>query len=337
MKYIYAPSYPSIRLICYFIQRGEEVTVITANPDIIKLCEMMKWLVITFNYELENQPRVYEIWNPIKIFKFKKNLDILFSQISSKCIKGQFYFTMLCIDLLGLDLVSRFALLRKDLDVTYWREGKSGTSKKVLPNNIRSLAQLAYFNILYQPRFHYKEAAGGRFVFAQDNFLSRYNIKELIRPDIHDLDVFSDLSISNLAGATVIIGGYSLEMDSMIYEIEDLKDIYNFIAEKVPSVYYKPHPGCENKIGSFFDSYNILPAYVPSEFLVNSVKVFIAGATTSMNYLAKSGARCISILDLVRTKSTFDKEEWKKKMLFESNNKIKFVQSREELRKYLLN
>ena len=105
----------------------------------------------------------------------------------------------------------------------------------------------------------------------------------------------------------------------------------------MPGVYYKPHPGAEGKIEDFFDDFNMFPAFIPIEFFVNGVKVVVAGATTSMNYLAKSGVTCISILDLIRVKDALDKDEWKRKMLLESDNQIKFVQSKEELRECLLN
>jgi hypothetical protein len=75
---------------------------------------------------------------------------------------------------------------------------------------------------------------------------------------------------------------------------------------------------------------------VPSEFLTNNAEVVVAAATTSMSYLAKSGVPCISIIDLIRAKDGFDKEAWKQKMLEESDYKIKFVRSQEELKEHLL-
>jgi len=335
MKYIYSPSYPSVRLICYFIQQGEEITVISPNLDIIKLCHFMKWPVISFDYEMKSKPRTWDLWNPVKVLRFKRDLQKRFEQISSQCTNGTLYFTVKCIDLVGLDLIARFAEQRKDLDVTYWPEGKEDASKRVLPSNIRELLYLLLYNLMYKPYFHYRRVSSGTFVWAQGNFIAKYRINELTSPDVHAIDVYKGLAMSTNSLECAIIGGYSLKMSDMIYDVEDLKESYGFIKQNVPDVYYKPHPGSD-KLDRFFDDYNIFPAYVPSEFLVKSVKVVIAAATTSMNYLAKSGVTCISILDLIRTKDGFDKKAWKQKMLEESDHRIKFVRSREELKEHLL-
>lgn len=336
MKYIYCPSYPAIRLVCYFITQNEPITIITSNLDILKLCKVMQWPVITFNSTIKNRPRVYEIWNPIKIREFRKKIDEIFLEISNQCQKdSQLYFSMLCFDLLGLDLIARFTRKRADLKIIYWRENISCISKRVFPPNIRKLAQLIYFNLLHQLSFQYQKCQSDEFIAVNDNFLSQHNITELILPNIYDIDVFNNLIIPQMPAPIIILGGYSLEMDAITYNTEDLKGIYHFIKELRPDVYYKPHPGCE-KIEIFFESYNIFPAYIPSEFLAKSTKIVISTATTAMNYLAKSGVTCISILDLIQTKQSFDKEGWRKKMLTESANQIKFVESKEALERYLL-
>ncbi len=335
MKYIYSPSYPSIRLICYFIQQGEEITVISPNLDIIKLCHFMKWPVISFDYEIKSKPRTRDLWNPIKVLRFKKDLQKRFEQISAQCKDGTFYFTVKCIDIIGLDLAARFATERRDLNVTYWCEGGGeDASKRVLPNNLRGFLYLLSCNLLYKPYFHFRRVSSGTYIVAQRDFLTKYGINELTTPNIHAMDVYKGMACAIPPVSHVIFGGYSLEMSAMIYDIEDLKENYDFIRKNVPDVYYKPHPG-PSKLESFFDNYNIFPAYIPSEFLVGNAKVVIAAATTSMNYLAKSGVTCISILDLIRTKEGFEKKAWKQKMLDESDGKIRFVQSREELQAYL--
>lgn len=334
MKYIYSPSYPSIRLICYFIQQGEEITVISPNLDIIKLCHLMKWPVISFDYEIKSKPRTRDLWNPVKVLRFKRDLQKRFEQISSQCTDGTLYFTVKCADLVGLDLIARFASHRRDLNVTYWCEGGKDLSERTTPNGLEELVCISYLNLIYKPNYHFRSSPEGKGIWVQEDFLQKYGIHEFSEPDIHAMDVYEGIAASSISSRCIILGGYSLEMSAMIYDIEDLKENYDFIREIVPDVYYKPHPG-PSKLESFFDNYNIFPAYIPSEFLVGNAKVVIAAATSSMNYLAKSGVTCISILDLIRTKDGFDKKARKQKMLDESDGKIRFVQSRKELQTYL--
>ena len=338
MKYIYSPSYPSVRLICYFIQQGEEITVISPNLDIIKLCHLMKWPVISFDYEMKSKPRIRELWNPVKVLRFKRDLQKRFEQISSQCTNGTLYFTVKCIDLVGLDLIARFAEQRKDLNVTYWCEGRKDLSERTTPNGLEELVCISYLNLIYKPNYHFRSSPEGKYIGFQEDFLQKYGIHEFSEPDIHAMDVYEGIAASSISSSIslrcIILGGYTLEMSAGIYEIKDLKETYHFIKEIVPDVYYKPHPG-PSKLESFYDNYNIFPAYIPSEFLANNAKVVIAAATTSMSYLAKSGVTCISILDLIKPTKQFDKKAWKQKMLDESDGKIRFVQSREELQTYL--
>ncbi len=336
MKYVYSPSYPSLRLICYFIQLGEEVTVISINPDIISLCHYMKWPVIPLEDCSHCLPRMREILNERKTRKYKKSLQERFEKVSSLCQEGTLYFTIQCIDIEGLDLIARFASERPDLHLTYWCEGDSDVPMKVLPATYREWAYLYYYNKLYKPRYCYRSGRDGKHVWAQEDFLKKYNIWVIAKPDIRKMDIYRGLSCSAIEAQYVIIGGYSLEESALFYNIEDLKNVYSSIKEVVPDVYYKPHPGV-SELESFFDTYQMYPSYVPTEFMVNTTCVAIAAATTAMSYLAKAGVTCVSVLDLLRPEKGIDHAAWKKKMLEESDHKIIFVQSVEELTKILSN
>jgi hypothetical protein len=337
MKYIYAPSYPSLRLICYFIGLGEKVTIISANLHIIELCKFMGWQFIVFDSHIKTQPRVRDVWNPFKILQFKRSLQALFDNISRQCKKGTFYYTIHGIDVLGMDIISRFATQRKDLNITYWNESNSKKlgSAYPHPHNFRALIYLCYYNLLYKPSYVYEDSDEGFYVVAKRNFISKHNIKILEIPEIFKMNVYQNFVDKFISSEICILGDYSLDFAGQSYEAEDLKDIYSYIKFLYPGVAYKPHPGYE-VTEKFFDDYKKLPSFIPSEFLVGNLKVVISAATTGMNYLAINNVKCICILDLIGARKGFNKEYWKEKMLIASEQRILFPQTKDELKQCLL-
>jgi hypothetical protein len=334
MKYIYSPSYPSLRLICYFIHQGEDITVISHNQDIIKLCLQLNWPCIPFNFKVKGQPKIRECWNLFKIIRFKRELQELFNEISDQCKQGILYYTISGIDVLGMDIISRFATQRQDLNVTYWPEDNRKPGKEVFFQSIESWIYKYYCNLLYKPMFRYELHNDGVFIVVRRSFISKYHINEIEIPGIYGMDVYQRLPRDFMHADYLLLGGYSIEMDDKIYVARDLLDIYEFIKGLYPNVYYKPHPGAV-KLDSYFDDYKIYPSHIPAEFLADNLGVVVGAASASLAPLARKGVRCISVLDLVGTREGFSKQFWKDKMTSDSEGTVLFPQSRDELKNYL--
>ena len=140
--------------------------------------------------------------------------------------------------------------------------------------------------------------------------------------------------IKKYTGSVVLLGDYSLTASFFTYNEQSVLSLYDFLKSHCPRLVYKQHPG-PGESDSYFSECVIAEKHIPSEILCLKSHLVISLATTAMTSLAKLGVTCLCLVYLVEPQPDFDREWWVSKMTRDSDGKIIFVKSREELLKYI--
>jgi hypothetical protein len=329
VNYIFISSYPGLKLAFYFARNKTEFTIVTPTEDVIKLCNLLNYNCIS--YKLDALMPVKFFW---LLSRYKKKLNIEAGKIIKKLDSGRVFYTIPGVDLTGMELISVIARQRKDIDITYWQDGEF--NKKKIDFSLKKHIVGLLVNTVYSTGFEWVKVGEGEFLFNKDNFISKNKISIWEGEDVHALDNFKGIDVSFDKIPILIIGGYSLEQDSQMFSKKDMVNVFSHILKSTKDVYYKPHPG-NSIIDPIFKSCKLVPAYIPLELLTEHIDVAIGVMSVSMEYLAKNGVNCISIMDMVEVyEDVVDEVYWKKRMNRNSEFKIKFPQNRLELDKYFL-
>jgi len=322
------------------MSQKEKVTIITYNNDLCLIAKEIGIPVIFLDIEQIKIPRVRQLLNPFNLLMFRKEMYSLFLKLSDKLKNGEFYFTINCIDLPGLHLISLFVKYSENITINYWREYQNDESIQVKYFLTPYMfVELVYMNLLYKPYIYYSKVAEGTFFTATKAFLKNKKINVVEFQDAWSIGIYrnigSELSIK-YANSVILLGSYSLELDYKIYKKKSLLEIYGLLKNNCPDICFKQHPG-PSKPQKYFSTWRMVPKHVPSEIICQKARLVVGAATVGMCVLAKLGVTCISILDLLEMKPGFDKEAWVSRMTIESDGKIIFVKTRDELIKYLTN
>lgn len=331
-KYVYSPSYPSVRLIQYFINNKDNVKVITCNPSIRNLCEYMDWDVIWFKSDTLMPVTKKNVLNIISWFNHYKLLKKAVSDVVETIEEGELYFTTLGIDIVGLHLIQKIARHKKS-KIFYWPEVEHPSSlKNKFPTSIRELTELIKTNVLYSPIFTYKSEVSGKYIFVTEKYLSLNNITTWDGCEVWEKDVYEKMKIPNLEKNSIylLLGGYSLTDDENIFG-KKLGTIYNILKEELPDCQYKPHPG-NYKIDGILKKFELFKYLdLPYEFIHQHLKVVICIASTGVSYLSNKNVKLISILDLLDLDNE-RKIEWKNQLIKMCNGNIEFPKTNGELK-----
>jgi hypothetical protein len=119
--------------------------------------------------------------------------------------------------------------------------------------------------------------------------------------------------------------------------ISELNNIINIIKQKNINIYIKPHPrtGYTNSISNKIT--DVIPAYVPGEFINFDLFQLIIGIeTTTIAHIANTNTdKTYCLLNLFSFKK-YETKDYFKKLLDElSENKLKFIQNFDELKKII--
>jgi len=338
MNFIYCASYPSLKLVFYLISLKERVTIITYNRDILLLANDLGIPVKFLDVYMIAIPRVRQILNPFNILKFRNEMYGLFLKLSNEIKVGTFYFTVHCIDLPGLHFISLLVKNRKDINIKYWQDYKGDCGVKVmyiLP--LFKIAELIYVNLLYKPSLFYGKVADGKFIFATKYFLNKKEINIVEPADIWGTKIYKNINfdlVEKYIDSVVLLGDYSLKANFNVYTEQSVLSVFDFLKEHCVNLVYKQHPG-PGDLDSYFSECVIAEKHIPSEILFTKSRLVIALATAGLSTLAKLGVTCVCLHYLVDPQPDYDSEFWVSKMTLESDGKIIFVKSREELLKYI--
>jgi hypothetical protein len=333
MIYIYAPSYPALKLMYYFHEKNEKITIVSSNREVLKACKIINIPVIEMNINIlrpvsKNTSLSLKAW-----YRHFKSLDECVNSVVDNLKGGVFYFTVLCIDIVGLHVIQKISQKTHNLKLVFWSELQNpGGLKNVWPKTVSEFKYFLLSNILYSPIYSYKEDTSGRYLFVGDRFIRKNNIKiwNSLKPH------YSNSSIINLnleSEFVVILGGYSLEIDSGFFDKNELCETYSLINNILDNVYYKPHPG-PYKIDGCLNDFNLFPYdFLPIETLCKNIKLAIGVGSTVLPFLANKGVPSISLIKIISCHG-IDRNEWVD-MLQKSSKNLLFPSTLDELKELL--
>jgi hypothetical protein len=149
-------------------------------------------------------------------------------------------------------------------------------------------------------------------------FYQRNHIKErIIDKKAHQK---YDLNIDMLKDKRVLITAQDLLVydyvtkDSFIQVLDELIDLLDSM---FPDIYVvKPHPREKTLYGKMASLPDIVPAYIPSEFLMDHPWDFVIGlfSTSLLSAVKLTNATVISLIDLLQWNDTVRQGEWRKIM-----------------------
>jgi len=332
IKYIHCPSYPSIRLVLYFKNKGYDVVVISRNPDVIKLCKYMNWKMV--NYKIErNLPRIRAFY---KLPKYRQALKRSLEQILPSVEKdNDLYFTGFGMDFDSLFIISKLSAFLR----TFYRSDhdyQDIISEKIDISWKRKVV-LRYLEIVYGLEWEIRSVSGFKCICVTEDFFKRYNIKKLMDIVIDDREIYKNIRIDHGNINNVILGDYSFDFLGNFYDLGQVKSIYHFIRVIDNNTVYKGHPGGTDR-DPFFADYKKLPIFVPIEFYFRHIRNVISIDSTALINLSKfSNVRCLCLLDMINKneKSAFDSDIHKKFLQKAGEGRIIFVKSFNELEQHI--
>ena len=189
------------------------------------------------------------------------------------------------------------------------------------------------WNWLLDVHFIWKRAQDGVYLYLRDGFWSESLCKEVSFEGIFEPNLYQSINLEEYRNLKfpVFILGYSLAQDTKYYGKEFQEIFFQIVKEY--SIQLKQHPGAEEKYCVQSEEFKWLPVDIPIEFFTNHIKFLIVTTSTALDGL--SHIPCISLLKLVpNTSEDFNREIIIKQMR-ESQENIKFPESKEELIKLL--
>lgn len=333
--YFCVPSYNVLRQYLYFKQKFQDITIVSGNEDIVKLARYMQWAVIDCCTTPQN-PENRAINKFRRLLRFWKRSNENINSTISKIDNGIFYFSTLLIDLWTLKLVQRLAL-KKDVKIIYLEDVKVVASHKKLKRvNLLYRYRQCYAMLLYLLPLKWFDTTYGHYLGVDQGFLKKNGISRDTSPEPFYSAVESPTIQSTTSFGVLILGGKMIDENKEQWDTEDLKAVYRFIKKIRPDAYFKYHPGTvvHDEIS---DSFNQVERFIPVEFLRKSIKIAVSDLSHGLIGLSLCGVQCISYLNLIKTCPGFDKDYWVKFIIENSNGRIHFVNSFDELAVLLKN
>lgn len=275
------------------------------------------------------------IKNPKSILKVRQYIKNNIKQHFQGLTNCEIYYFSNKYDWLVFAFIAHLA--KRNKVFCYDHYAKSIPYKKRNLLSAKQLVILIYF-YLTQVVFHYEWISGrGVISFNPD----RYRVVER---EIHvSKEIFTkyayNVEDSPLQNSILFFDSNSSNADGIENYEETLRSIINFFMEKGFTLYIKPHP----RLGysKFLDEYDIaiLPAYIPGEFIAYSQFSAIVGITTvaTAKIAIYSDVPIFSLIDLFMFKNDSEKEIYRRYLIDQSNQKIKFVHDVEEIVAFCLN
>lgn len=336
MNYIFCPSYLSIFFALHLKNSGKEIRVITNNISIKKYCSIADIDCIYYDYISVPTTRFY------KMLVLKNRIDSLIKQI-------------------GVKKEDDFYLLDNSFDTSSFYLAKEWSTKgtvyfKVIGRVFNAYKETKYLNLSFLARtgvrYLFKVLLGLDLTFLDVNGKPIWGIngKFLAKNKIKSLDLAKNLSeltleamrenpvklqeCDNLISTSGNLSGM-VDESSLIKTCENLLNLpYRF------TVKYHPRVLKTQKLARYeglFVNCEEFPDYIPVELLLNNIRKNVISIHSALLIFASQleHLRAISLLELVEWNNRSYKNEVKDWLMKESNNRIIFVRSFEELNKLL--
>ena len=331
-KYVYINSYATFKIALHLKKIGETVCIINGLPKFKEVSEAAGFQTM----QVSSPPRIanFKQWNIIntvkEIYFYLKSINIELDNILSFVEQNsEIYISCAGIDLVGMYWMWHMPKGHNIKIIYYDLDGEIHTKIKI--NGVIQILRLYFLRLLYRLPITWEHTPSGDFYFLdKDEVEKKFTVvfaKNILHKKLYEGIQFKN----NLPKLEILIlGCYSFQMTSHMYNIEDLKNIYTFIFENTKKVYYKPHPGVTD-LEDFFQNYNICPEYYPVEMIANKIDLVLGDTSTGMINLANLGVKCVSFIDMIRVEESFDWKYWKNRMSEDTQGKITYVKSFDEL------
>jgi len=340
MNYVFCGAYKALLFALYLKNvEGKKITILTNSKDITKYCEDEKIKCIKFDFI---RPAATEIY---KLIKLKKMLDDVIKKIDFKK-EDSFFITERIIGFEQIYLAKTLAKKGKVYSKITHRD-----LKKHKPSGIKSffirgeILKIMVKLVLDLDLIYYESNKDPRLGFDEE-YLRKCNIKNY-KPDEKSEDMILE-AVKKTKSSYKEIDNLIVDQgpNKNLIELNSVKKLYEEIFNLSIDFALKKHPfPIEEKNNDTISYYNTfedceeLPEYVPSELFYNNtrqnvISLFSASLITASQF---DHLKAISLLELIDWRHKSYKKEFKKHLAEESNNKILFPASLEELKEILLN
>lgn len=350
MNYYYITSYEQINTFLYLKEQDSNVKwkLIVDSDDIESLCIQLKW-----NYDriyLENiDLKFTNFFNFFYLYKQKKLINKQINVIIKKYVNEKIFFTVRCVGVSSLYLISNLVLNNK----TVYVENSI--------NNVHIETSFGYFNlylkkiiynIIFKLDLKIHTLNGEKWICACEKFFQLKNIKKvMIQNDISKLIYKLKIPKKKDEDKKIFfIMGHSIRVDSSVFNKQDINKLYKFIINN-PNIVLKPHPNSEKYINNekpikYFgnklddklnEKISLQDIYLPIELMKDEISMCISLGSSALTSISSFNIPSICLIDLLSKSTRWDSEKYRENLKKKSNGKIIFVKSYNELQNLISN
>jgi len=352
MNYVYCRA-PKPLLFALYLKNvlGEEITLVTCDKDMISYCDIENIKYIQFELkDTQFEFGKYKIPSINKLSALKRTLDDVIKKID---IGKKDSFFLVGLKIKGYDSYYLAKKLSKK-GVVYYRnphdrEINIYKPPRYKPIFFRGEILRIFLKIVFGLDLMYYEYNNNPTLGVDDKFFKKYNIVEYL-PSVSsielDLDTIKKSKSSYKEYDNVIID--DLAPLENITKFDSTKKLYEKLFNLPIDFAFKKHPiptpiMPENQLSKsyykIFKHLEEIPRYIPAELLCNNIKrsVISIHSVTLITASQLPHLKAISLLELVDWYHESYKKEFKNYFIKNSENKIIFPNSFEELKEILLN
>lgn len=336
MNYIICPSYASVFFALHLKNSGKKIKIITHNISVKKYCRTADIDCIYFDYVDVPITRLY------KIFILKSRIDKLIKKINIKK-EDNFYLLDNSYDINTFYLAKEWSKKGNVYFNMLGRKFDTYIENKYLNLSFFARTSLRYlFKILLGLDLIFLEVNGAPIFGFNDKFLKKNKIMKFsLNKNLNELQLDamrkSHIKLRGYDNLIATEGNLSgiINEDSLVKMYKSLLKLPHTFAVKFHPRVLKTQK--LEKYEKLCINYEELSDYIPVELLFNNIKKnVIAIYSTSLSSASQlEHLKAISLLELVEWNNPSYKKEVKAWLIKESNNRIIFVKTFEELNKLL--
>lgn len=349
MNYYYITSYEQINTFLYLKKQDHNVKwkLIVDSDDIETLCIQLKW-----NFDriyLENIDLNFtNFFNIFYLHKQKKLINKQINAISKKYVNEKIFFTVRCVGISSLNLISNLAVNNK---ITYIENNIKKNYVEINFGYFNLYLKKIIYNIIFKLDLKIHALNGEKWICACETFFQLKNInKIIIENDISKLIYEYKLPKKKDEDKKIVfVMGHSMKIDSSIFNKQEIINLYNFILNNEKNIVLKPHPNSEkyknkhrpikyfgNKLDDRLkDKILFDDIYIPIELVKDQISLCISLGSSALISISSFGIPSVCVMDLLSTSKKWDAKPYKENLKKESNNRIIFVKSYSDLQELI--
>lgn len=275
-------------------------------------------------------PAAFSIKNPLKVLQVKHFLSKIYGKHFEEISNARIYFFSHFYDWMAFSLISRLAI-KNDV---YFIDHYDKDIKLLVPEQriFKDRIQLMIYQYITGAMFRWMGSGGSkRLEFLYESCGIKRKKASRVDEKIYELYSYTT---DNLGGRSILLFDENHSRnDSMVNYDEIISRFVAKLRKEGFQVYVKPHP--RSGYSKILDNCNvdILPSYVPGEFIDGSEFFAIIGVETVATAKFSRNDECpvYSIIDLFKFRDEEVKNQYKDYLINQSEGKITFVSSMADL------